>query len=136
MQWLLSESVKARGSGFFYDSSGRVLTNAHVVDRDKNVKIQTADGVYYSGEVLGVYETLDIAVVKVDGGNFHFLSFSSDPVAGEQVAAIGYYLVGNPGEEISADFGRISAIRENIQTDAALNRGMSGGSLQNKSGEI
>ena len=134
MQWLLSELVKARGSGFFYDSSGRVLTNAHVVDRDKNVKIQTADGVYYSGEVLGVYETLDI--VKVDGGNFPFLSFSSDPVVGEHVAAIRYPLVRNPGEEISAYFGRISAIRENIQTDAALNRGMSGGPLQNKSGEI
>lgn len=136
--------VHGVGTGFIVSADGRIVTNAHVVDGADSVKVTLADGRKVDGKVLGSDTATDIAVVKVDAGESLPTVAFGDSTAlkvGQDVVAIG-----NPfglGNSVTA--GIVSALGRDInsgpfdnyiQTDAAINKGNSGGPLFNTEGEV
>ena len=135
----------SQGTGFIIDESGYIVTNAHVLaDENGNLASGIQAVTYEQGtknaEFIGYDGVLDIALLKISG-TYDTLDFedSDDIQVGEKVIAIG-----NPlGLQFSVSQGIISAIHRKgpngmdayIQTDAALNRGNSGGPLINNKGK-
>ena len=132
------------GSGFIISEDGTIVTNNHVVEGADTVTVKLADGRSFSAEVVGTDPLTDVAVLKLDTDEkMPFVTFgSSDKMrAGDEVVA-----VGNPfGLGGTVTSGIISALSRNInsgpyddfiQTDAAINRGNSGGPLFNNAGEV
>ncbi|WP_241524117.1 trypsin-like peptidase domain-containing protein [Oceaniglobus indicus] len=132
------------GSGFIISEDGTIVTNAHVVDGAEEVNVKLADGRSFTAEVIGTDPLTDIAVLRVDAGeDLPAIKFgSSDTMRpGDEVVA-----VGNPfGLGGTVTSGIVSATSRNInsgpfddfiQTDAAINRGNSGGPLFNNAGEV
>ncbi|MFC0282864.1 DegQ family serine endoprotease [Camelimonas abortus] len=134
------------GSGFIIDEAGVVVTNNHVVGDANDVEVILNDGTKMKAEVVGKDSKLDLAVLRVKpaaGVRLTAVKFgdSNRVRIGEWVLAIG-----NPfglGGSVSA--GIVSAINRNIsqgpydsyiQTDAAINKGNSGGPLFNMDGEV
>ncbi|HSO10957.1 MAG TPA: trypsin-like peptidase domain-containing protein [Anaerolineales bacterium] len=135
------------GSGVFISDQGYLLTNNHVVENTKEVKIVLSDGTEQKATIVGTDMYSDVAVLKTDGkvpavallGN----SDTLDP--GESVIAIGSPL-GNFKNTVtvgvvsatgrSIDTGNGYQIEDLIQTDAAINHGNSGGPLVNLAGEV
>lgn len=138
---------RGQGSGFIVDGTGIVLTNAHVVNGADTVTVTLRDGRTFEGEVKGVDETLDLAVVKIEGSDLPVAPLgSSDEVrVGDWAIA-----VGNPlGLDNTVTLGIVSTLNRSssqvgipdkrvdfIQTDAAINPGNSGGPLLNELGEV
>ena len=139
------------GSGIILDSSGRVVTNAHVVNGASTVEIRLADGTRAEGTVLGSDPNVDIAIVQIDGEVlFEEADFAlSDTVQVGQLAVA----IGSPfGLEQSVTAGIVSAVNravphanvidgsptivEMIQTDAPINPGNSGGALADRQGRV
>jgi len=121
------------GTGFIITADGYIITNQHVVDRDKTVSIKLRNGKTIFGDVLSTDNERDLALIKVDGSNYPWLTLGglTDSRVGDDVIA-----VGTPqGWEWSVSKGIVSAIRRfepdivYIQTDAAINHGNSGGPL-------
>jgi len=134
------------GSGVVISGDGKILTNAHVVDGvhggDVKLEVKMADGRTFPATVLGKDKELDIALIKIGGSHMPFAKLGeSDALRiGEWVVAIG-----NPlGLEHTVTQGIISAkgrklmggVESFLQTDAAINRGNSGGPLLNLKGEV
>jgi len=124
---------ESSGSGFFISPDGYIVTNNHVVDGAEDIKVVTKDGSELKATVVGRDEGTDLAVLKVQGQNFPFVTFETSvrPRVGDWVVA-----VGNPFDlNGTATAGIISAynrdIGENfvdfIQIDAPINKGNSGG---------
>lgn len=138
---------RGTGSGFIISPDGRLITNAHVIAGSKNVKVTLKDGRTYQGQVMGVDQVTDVAVVKIDAKNLPTVRFGSAErlIPGEWAIAIG-----NPlGLDNTVTVGIISALDRSssqvgvpekrvsfIQTDAAINPGNSGGPLLNAKGEV
>jgi putative serine protease PepD len=143
-----SGTAQAQGSGFVYDSSGHVITNAHVVDGAQSAKVRFADGKSYDATVVGVDASTDLAVLKVEAPSSALhpleLADSSQAAVGDVVVAIGSPF----GLENSVTAGIVSAlgrsmkapngytITGSIQTDAAINHGNSGGPLLDLDGKV
>lgn len=133
----------ALGSGFIISSDGYILTNNHMVEDTEKVTVELADGRKFTAEITGTDPDSDIAVIKIDADNLPYLEFAdSDTLeVGEWVLAIG-----NPlGFSHTVTAGIVSAkgrrvylanIENFIQTDAAINRGNSGGPLLNLEGKV
>jgi serine protease Do len=132
------------GSGFIIDASGIVVTNNHVIGDGGDIYVVLADGERLKATVLGRDPRIDLAVLKVESENdlpFVKLGDSRDTRIGDWVIAIG-----NPfGLGASVSAGIVSARGRNIasgpydnflQTDAAINRGNSGGPLFNEDGVV
>ena len=124
---------ESSGSGFFISQDGYIVTNNHVVDGADDIKVVTKDGTELKATVIGRDEGTDLAVLKVQGANFPFVSFETavKPRVGDWVVA-----VGNPFDlQGTATAGIISAYNRNIgenfvdfiQIDAPINKGNSGG---------
>lgn len=139
-----SQERTSQGSGFLVSPTGYILTNAHVVKGASTIHVTLNNLKEYEGSVIGVDESTDVAVVKIEGENFPFLRLGdSDALqVGQWVIAIG-----NPlGLQASVTAGIVSAkgrsnldianIEDFIQTDAAINKGNSGGPLLNQSGDV
>lgn len=140
------EGLKQRGlgSGVLVAKDGTILTNNHVVEGMDELQVHLADGRVIEGRVLGTDPRTDIAVVKIDAENLlpAALGDSSQVRVGQWVAAFGSPF----GLEQSLTSGIISAkgrsrvgitdIEDFLQTDAAINRGNSGGPLVNLKGEV
>ncbi len=142
------------GTGFIISEEGLVLTNKHVVlDEDAHYTIFTNDGRDYSVEVIARNPILDIAVLKIEEpGDKIFptvkIGDSEELQLGQTVIAIGNALtefrntvsvgvVSGLGRTITASGGGIvETLEDVIQTDAAINRGNSGGPLLNIRGEV
>ena len=138
-------SRPSSGSGFIFSEEGHIVTNYHVVERASTVSIIMYDGEVYPASVIGTAPEYDLAVLQImTDRNLTTLDFATTPsLVGEQVAAIG-----NPLGEFanSMSVGHVSALNrtitidgitfEAIQTDAAVNRGNSGGPLVNVNGEV
>jgi len=130
-----------QGTGFIITSDGYIVTNAHVLVGGNHINAITSNQQTISAEFIGYQDTLDIALLKIEGTYSPIdLGNSNDMEIGEKVIAIG-----NPlGLQFSVSEGIISAINREgangisgyIQTDAALNPGNSGGPLINKKGEV
>ena len=131
------------GSGFVYESDGLIVTNAHVVDGAERVEVRMKDGTTHTAEIVGTDKETDLAVLRVPADGLPEVPLGdSDAVrVGQTVAA-----VGNPfGLSTTVTKGIISAAGrmmpggnyvDFLQTDAAINRGNSGGPLFNMSGEV
>lgn len=151
------------GTGFFVSEDGLVLTNAHVVsDKEADYTILTNDGKRYPAKVLARDSIRDLAVMKIDGEStidtqgklilraFHTVKLGdSDKLQiGQTVIAIGNALgefrntvsvgvISGLSRKVSASGGGMSETLEDvIQTDAAINRGNSGGPILNLKGEV
>jgi len=136
------------GSGFVYDTKGHIITNAHVIDSAGEVVVTFLDGRSYVANVIGTDQDTDLAVIRVEASRstLHPLPIgdSSRMKIGEPIAAIGnpFGLSGSMTSGIVSQVGRLLpqasgfSIPDIIQTDAAINRGNSGGPLINMKGEI
>jgi len=137
----------AQGSGFLYNSSGAVVTNAHVVEGASTVVVKTKDGQSLDGEMIGYSNTTDVAVIQVPAlaGTAPYPHETQQPFAiGEEVIALGSPL----GLENTATMGYITGTDRNFvigqftynnlyQISARIAPGSSGGPLISKqSGKI
>jgi S1-C subfamily serine protease len=153
---LSGDGAAGQGSGFVLDGKGNIATNAHVITEGSGNKITKADEVYVQfadgnqvpAEIVGYDPNADVGMVKVDPEGLDLVPLSlgeTGPVkVGDPVAAIGSPF----GEENSLSVGVVSAkdrtiqaltdfsISEAIQTDAAINRGNSGGPLLDERGRV
>ena len=133
----------ALGSGFIISADGYVVTNNHVIENADQIEIEFFDGRLMEATVVGTDPKTDIALLKVKAKDkLKFVRFgdSNKAKVGDWVLAIG-----NPlGQGFSVSAGIISArgralsgsYDDFIQTDAAINRGNSGGPLFNMDGEV
>ncbi len=132
------------GSGFVLDEDGYIVTNHHVVDNAATVTVRLSDDRTFEAEIVGTDPLTDIAVLKIDAGeDLQAVKMGDSEVirVGEDVVAIG-----NPfGLHSTVTTGIVSAKGRNIsqgpyaefiQTDAAINKGNSGGPLFNMEGEV
>lgn len=142
-----NNKMVAYGSGVVLSPDGYIVTNNHVVEGADEVEVTFNNKVVRKASIVGTDPTSDLALVKVEGTDFDYLVFGdSDKVkVGEWVLA-----VGNPfnltstvtAGIVSAKARNIGILGENsnvesfIQTDAAVNRGNSGGALVNTQGEL
>ena len=139
---------EATGSGFVIDRDGTILTNAHVVQGAREVRVTFQDKRVVDAKVLGQDPSTDLAVLKVDPDGLNLrpltLGSSKDVQVGDPTIAIG-----NPyGLERTLTTGVVSATKRTIlgldgfqidnviQTDAAINPGNSGGPLLDAAGRV
>lgn len=133
------------GSGFIVSSKGYILTNEHVVEGSSRIIVGLQSGEEYRGRVIGIDEETDVAVVKIDAPHdlpTVTLGDSNATQVGDWVLAIGSPF----GLDQTVTAGIISKkeretpyftpFQRFLQTDAAINRGNSGGPLVNMRGEV
>ncbi len=140
------------GTGFIISEDGTILTNRHVVENeDAEYSVLTNDGKKFEAKVLARDPIQDLAIIKIeDTDPFPIVKLGdSDKIRiGQSAVAIGNSLgefrntvsvgvVSGLGRSISATDGRtVQVLEDVIQTDAAINRGNSGGPLLNLRGEV
>lgn len=134
---------EATGSGVIISADGYIVTNNHVVEGADELTVTLNDNKEYSARIIGADKNTDLALIKIDGKNLPAIAIanSEDIKVGEWVLA-----VGNPlGLNNTVTAGIVSAkarslgangVEAFIQTDAAINRGNSGGALVNVKGEL
>ncbi|HYK40138.1 MAG TPA: trypsin-like peptidase domain-containing protein [Candidatus Eremiobacteraceae bacterium] len=140
--------VEGAGSGFVIDPKGYILTNNHVVEGAQTIEVVLGDQSRYPAKFIGADPRNDVALIKIEPKSKPLIALplgdSSAIQVGQKVLAIG-----NPfGFQSTLTTGVVSAlgrtvqtsqttfIDEAIQTDAAINRGNSGGPLINSRGEV
>jgi serine protease Do len=136
------EQERGTGSGFIIDSSGFILTNAHVVDGATTIYVTLTDKREFKAKLIGSDPKTDVALVKIEASNLTKLPIgeSSRVRVGEWVLAIGSPF----GFDNTVSAGIVSAkgrevndsLTPFIQTDVAINPGNSGGPLINTRGEV
>jgi len=135
---------QALGSGFILDGDGYIITNNHVVEDASRVKVQLTDKREFTANIVGTDPQTDLALLKIDAGDGlpHVTLGNSDGLrVGEDVVAVGnpFGLGGTVTQGIVSAIGRdINAgpYVDFIQTDAAINRGNSGGPLFDIEGRV
>jgi len=141
------EPLIGTGSGVIISNDGYIATNNHVVDGADFVEVTLNDKRTFVAKVIGVDPSTDLALLKIDASDLPFIVYGNSDVLkiGEWVLA-----VGNPfnltstvtAGIVSAKARNINILGDNssiesfIQTDAAVNRGNSGGALVNTKGEL
>ena len=141
--------AKSRGSGFIVSETGLILTNEHVVGKAKTIHVHFQDGTRRVAQRIGLDREADVALLQVDLSGLVIqpleLEVEANVEPGMQVIAIG-----NPkGLHHSVSAGIISGLHRDsirprkghrysdfIQTDAAINKGSSGGPLLNAKGKV
>ena len=132
------------GSGFIVDPKGYILTNYHVVDGATRITVGLLSGEKFRGKVIGVDEETDVAVLKIDAPR----DLPTVTLGDSNAADVGDWVlaIGSPfGLDQTVTAGIISkkereslpvaSFQRFLQTDAAINRGNSGGPLVNMHGE-
>lgn len=141
------------GSGMVIDPTGLVLTNAHVVNGANNIIVSLSDGREMPADLVSSVPSRDVALLQIRGGSsldVVTLGTSKELAVGDAVVAVGNAL--NLGATPTVTAGIVSALNrsidagarsqvverldELIQTDAAINRGNSGGPLVNAAGQV
>ncbi|WP_198144947.1 Do family serine endopeptidase [Pseudorhodobacter aquimaris] len=134
---------EALGSGFVISEDGYIVTNNHVIDKADEIEIEFFSGQRLEATLIGTDPKTDIALLKVESDTpLPFVPFGNSDLArvGDWVMAMG-----NPlGQGFSVSAGIISArgralsgtYDDYLQTDAAINRGNSGGPLFNMDGQV
>ena len=139
----LSSNSNGIGSGVIFSEDGYIVTNLHIISRNKKVSVKLNNGNQYDAKIIGADRNSDIAILKIITTEIlNPINFadSKNLKIGDKVLAIG-----NPyGIGISVSSGIVSATGrdygnpylELIQTDAAINPGNSGGALINENGNL
>ena len=157
---VVSINVETLTKGFFYDftnegagtgmiihSDGYIVTNNHVVQGARNIRVSLENGKSYEASIIGFDRLTDLSVIKIKADNLPAIKFGSSQslVPGDWVLTIGnaFGLTGGPsvtagsisglGRTISTETGDLYDM---IQTDAAIKRGNSGGPRVNMNGEV
>jgi len=145
------EQEVSSGTGFLISADGMILTNKHVIsDEEATYTIITNDQQEYLAEVLARDPFQDLALMKIKGSGFQpvVLGDSSKIALGESVIAIGNALgefqntvstgvISGLSRQVNASGeGKVEALNNVLQTDAAINPGNSGGPLLNLQGEV
>ena len=142
------QQEQSLGSGFVVDKAGHIVTNYHVIEDARQVRVSFSNGASMKATVQGSDPSSDLAVLKIDASSRALtplpLGNSDEMQVGDPVVAIG-----NPfGLDRTVTAGIVSAIQRAItapngytidhviQTDAAINHGNSGGPLLNRRGEV
>lgn len=133
------------GSGFIVDSKGYILTNQHVIEGATRITVGLLSGEKYRGKVIGVDEETDVAVIKIEPTR----DLPTVRLGDSNAAQVGDWVlaIGSPfGLDQTVTAGIISkkeretpyfnTFQRFLQTDAAINRGNSGGPLVNMHGEV
>src|SRR2546425_4097376 len=132
------------GSGFIIDAKGYILTNQHVIDGASRITIGLQTGERFRGKVIGVDSETDLAVIKIDAGrDLPVMKFgdSNASQVGDWVLAIGspfgldQTVTAGIISKKERDSQAFTNFQRFLQTDAAINRGNSGGPLVNMHGE-
>ena len=146
------------GSGVIISTDGYIVTNNHVVDKADKIDVILPDKRSLVAKVIGRDANTDLALLKIEGSGYPIVKLgnSDDVRVGEWVLAVGYPfalnttvtagIVSAKGRQIgildnaepseSGEPQARTAIESFIQTDAAINRGNSGGALVNTRGEL
>lgn len=139
------------GSGVIISKDGYIITNNHVIDKATEIEVTMNDNQKYVAKLIGTDPTTDIALLKIEGADFPYVSFgnSDDLKVGEWVLAVGnpFNLTstvtagivsakGRGGIGAGKQGGGDMTIQSFIQTDAAINPGNSGGALVNTNGQL
>ena len=149
---ILEREVQNLGSGFVISPDGYIVTNDHVAGNATKITVAFPDGQQLEGRLVGSDPVSDIALIKVEPEDpLPYLKLSNDgtPIVGEWVIALGNPFGLFEAAEPTVTVGVVSATgrdlestrggrvyRDMIQTDAAINRGNSGGPLVNAMGEV
>jgi S1-C subfamily serine protease len=137
--------VKGQGSGVILTDDGYIVTNAHVIEKAREVDVTVADGRTFKAKVIGASRVKDLAVLKVDAEDLVPICLGTSETlrVGQVVIA-----VGNPlGLGSTVTFGMVSAVdrtiqsreaflEDLIQTSAQINLGNSGGALVDTQGNL
>ena len=132
------------GSGFILEEDGWIVTNNHVVEGAETVTVRLSDQREFTAEIVGTDAATDLALLRIDAGENlpHVALGDSDALrVGQDVFAVGnpFGLGGTVTRGIVSAKGRdidAGPYADFIQTDAAINRGNSGGPLFNMDGEV
>jgi S1-C subfamily serine protease len=142
------QRAQALGSGFVIDKAGHIVTNYHVVEGARSVEVSFSNNESMKAKVIGTDPSTDIAVLQVDA---HARALTPLPLGDSDAVRVGDSVVaiGNPfGYDRTVTAGIVSALQRVIQapnsysidhviqTDAALNKGNSGGPLLNALGDV
>ncbi|KAA6343899.1 Periplasmic pH-dependent serine endoprotease DegQ [termite gut metagenome] len=140
-----TEPKKGFGSGVIISKDGYIVTNNHVIESADEISVKLNDNREFKGRVIGTDANTDLALIKIEGTDFPTI-----PVGNSDALKVGEWVlaVGNPFNLTSTvTAGIVSAkarslgvynggVESFIQTDAAINRGNSGGALVNARGEL
>ena len=140
----VKKKLSSIGSGFLISKDGIIVTNHHVIDDASDITVSLFDGTKYKAKIIGIDKKTDIALLKINPTKeLKFATFGDSQEAriGEWVIVIGnpYGLGGSVSVGIVSARGRDinnSQSDEFIQTDAAINKGNSGGPMFNVRGEV
>lgn len=143
-QFRSPQPTSGLGSGFILDAEGWIVTNHHVVAGADTVTIRLSDNREFEAQIVGMDEPTDLALLRISADSelpFVELGDSGDVRVGEDVMAVGnpFGLGGTVTKGIISAKGRNIAAgpyADFLQTDAAINRGNSGGPLFNMEGEV
>jgi len=140
--------VEGAGSGFLIDTDGHILTNYHVVQGAQTIEVTFGDHSTYKARMIGEDSVNDIALIQIDSKGKKLaplpLGDSRNLLVGQRVLAIGnpFGFQSTLTTGVVSSLGRTVQTGENtfiddaIQTDAAINRGNSGGPLLDSRGEV
>jgi len=148
----MKQKVQGLGSGFIISKDGYILTNDHVAGNATKIVVTLTNGEKYDAKIIGTDVVSDIALLKIEGDNFPYVTLgnSDDVIIGEWAIAFGnpfglfdindkptvtVGVISNVGLNLRSDDER-RVYRNMIQTDAAINSGNSGGPLVNAVGEV
>lgn len=151
--WLFGETYRQQsvsfGSGVIISEDGYIVTNYHVVEESDEIQVVLNDKRTFTAELVGTDPSTDIALLKLESTNLPYISFGNSDIlkVGEWVLAIGnpFNLTSTVTAGIvSAKARNINILRDQsnypiesyIQTDAAVNKGNSGGALVDLKGEL
>jgi serine protease Do len=146
-------SAAGIGSGFIFRADGAIVTNAHVVAGATRISVALRDGTTFPARLIGIDETNDLAVLKIDARDLPVapLGSSTNLLIGEWAIAIGNPygfvlansepsvtagVVSGTGRNLATQSGGAGVYVDMIQTDASINPGNSGGPLVNADGEV
>lgn len=145
--WSTEGKPKELGSGIVYSKEGHIITNAHVVKDTEVITVTFYNGKKKTAVLIDYSEQYDIAVLKVDPSNLNLLPANFADATKLQIGQT-VIAIGNPlNFGWTATIGIVSGLNRNIkadnrvyedliQTDAAINRGNSGGPLINLNGQV